>query len=76
MGGAGLLLWIYLLRRHTPGTISVFSFMTPVSGLFLSAFFFDEQLTARLATGIAVILTGIFLVTRSGRVLPVSEPRS
>lgn len=76
VGGVGLLLWIYLLRKHTPGTVSVFSFVTPFSGVFISSIVFGEEITARLLTGAAAVLIGIFLATRSGPVLPVSEPRS
>jgi drug/metabolite transporter (DMT)-like permease len=76
VGGVGLLTWIYLLRKHTPGTVSVFSFVTPFCGVFVSAIVFGEEITPRLLSGVAAVLTGIYLVTRSGRVLPVSEPRS
>lgn len=76
VGGVGLLTWIYLLRKHTPGTVSVFSFVTPFCGVFVSAIVFGEEITPRLLSGVAAVLTGIYLVTRSGRALPVSEPRS
>lgn len=76
VGGVGLLTWIYLLRKHTPGTVSVFSFVTPFCGVFVSALVFGEEITPRLLSGVAAVLTGIYLVTRSGRALPVSEPRS
>ncbi len=76
VGGVGLLTWIYLLRKHTPGSVSVFSFVTPFCGVFVSSIVFGEEVTPRLVTGVAAVLTGIYLVTRSGRALPVSEPRS
>ncbi len=73
VGGAGLLLWIYLLRKHTPGTISVFSFVTPLCGVLMSAAVFGENITPRLLTGVAAVLIGISLVARPRRALPVAE---
>ncbi len=74
VGGAGLLLWIYLLRKHTPGTVSVFSFVTPFGGVFLSAVVFGEEVTPRLLTGVAAVLIGIFLTARPRRALPGARP--
>ncbi len=75
VGGAGLLLWIYLLRKHTPGTVSVFSFVTPLCGVFMSAVVFGEKITPRLLTGVTAVLIGISLAARSAPALPVAQPR-
>lgn len=64
IGGAGQLAWVYLIRRHTPGTVIAFSFLTPISGLLLSASYFNEPVPARLITGLAAVLTGIGLAAR------------
>ena len=40
VGGVALIAWVRLLKRHTPGTISVFSFVTPMAGLVLAALLF------------------------------------
>ena len=53
VGGAGQLAWVYLLRKHTPGTVIAFSFLTPVSGVAQGAAYFDEPVPARLVTGLA-----------------------
>ena len=76
VGGVGLLLWIYLLRKHTPGTVSVFSFVTPLCGVAMSAVVFGEKITPRLAAGVAAVLVGIFLAAGTRRALPVAEPRA
>ena len=75
VGGAGLLLWIYLLRKHTPGTVSVFSFVTPLCGVFMSAIVFGEKITPRLLTGVAAVLIGISLASRAGPPPPLPRPR-
>lgn len=63
IGGIALIIWVRLLKRHTPGTISVFSFVTPMAGLLLAALFFGEALTPRLIFGLAAVLIGIAMVT-------------
>lgn len=75
IGCVGLLLWIYLLRKHTPGTISVFSFATPLCGVLMSAVVFGERITPRLLTGVAAVLIGISLAAGPRRALPGAEPR-
>ncbi len=70
VGGVALVVWVKLLKAHSPGTISVFAFATPMSGVFLSAFFFDEQLSARLFLGLAAVITGISLAAKPADDIP------
>jgi drug/metabolite transporter (DMT)-like permease len=65
VGAAGLILWAYLLRKHSPGALSVFSFSIPIFGILLSAWLLSEQLTPRLFFGVAAVLTGIYLASRT-----------
>jgi drug/metabolite transporter (DMT)-like permease len=65
VGGLALVAWVALLRRHTPGSVSVFSFVTPMAGVALSAWLFGEPLSARLVLGLAAVLAGIALASRS-----------
>ena len=77
VGGVGQLAWVYLLRKHTPGTVIAFSFLTPASGLVLSAAYFSEPVPARLVAGLAAVLIGIGLAARQarpGRQLDVAGP--
>ena len=67
VGGAGQLVWVYLIRRHTPGTVIAFSFITPVSGVALSSAYFGEPLPARLVAGFCAVLLGIGLAARMAR---------
>ena len=66
VGGVAILIWVKLLKKHTPGAISVFSFVTPPAGLVLASIFFGEELTPRLFIGLAAVLGGIALVTGAG----------
>ena len=64
VGGAGQLAWAYLLRKHTPGTVIAFSFLTPVSGVLFSSQYFQEPVPPRLLAGLGAVLLGIGLAAR------------
>jgi drug/metabolite transporter (DMT)-like permease len=75
VGAAGLILWAYLLKKHSPGGLSVFSFAIPIFGILLSAWLLAERLTPRLFLGVGAVLGGIFLATRSAAaVIDRAEP--
>lgn len=65
VGGIALIIWVHLLKKHTPGALSVYHFVTPIAGVLLSAWVFGEQLSGRLIAGMAAVLVGVTLVTRS-----------
>ena len=67
VGGLALIVWILLLKRHSAGTVSVFSFATPIAGVFLSAWLFGEALTARLFVGLLAVMAGVWFVTGERR---------
>ena len=62
--------WTMLLKHHSPGTLSMFGFTAPLFGIFLSALFFGEAITARLWIGLVAVTAGILLVTRPWYSLP------
>ena len=70
VGGLALVLWVRLLKAHSPGRISVFSFATPMAGIILSSIFFGEQITARLWIGLAAVVTGITLAAKPADDIP------
>ena len=74
VGGIGQLAWVYLIRRHTPGTVTAFSFITPVSGLVLSSLYFQEAVPAALLAGFAAVLVGIALAVRRAGKAPAEPP--
>ena len=69
VGGAGFTVWAHLLRHHSPGALTMFTFTVPVFGVALSAWLLSEAVTARLILGVAAIVGGIVLATR------LSHPR-
>lgn len=66
VAGLCFIVWAELLKRHPAGTISMFAFLVPVSGIALSGVIFHEPLTPGLLLGGALALAGVFIVTRSG----------
>ncbi len=74
VGGVGQLAWTYLVRKHTPGTVIVFSFLMPVCGLALSALYFSEPVPTRLLEGLCAILAGIALAARRAPTAATTEP--
>jgi drug/metabolite transporter (DMT)-like permease len=64
IGGFCFVVWTRLLKRHSPGALSVFGFSVPVFGVLLSAFIFDETITGRVVAGMAAVTAGIVIVTR------------
>jgi len=65
VGGAALVIWVRLLKAYSPGRIAVFSFATPFAGLILTAWLFNEALTPDLLFGLAAVVAGISLASRS-----------
>ena len=69
VGGVGFTVWAHLLRHHSPGALTMFTFTVPVFGVGLSAWMFSEAVTPRLILGVAAVVSGILLATR------LSHPR-
>ena len=73
VAGLCFVVWTTLLRDHSPGSLSMFGFTSPIFGIVLSSLFFDEALQARLWLGLAAVTVGILLVTKSKQV-PLVNP--
>lgn len=58
-------LWFEALERVSLNRANAFTFLVPIFGLLVGAAFFGERLEAIQATGVFLVLTGIFLVQRS-----------
>ncbi len=60
-------LWSCLLRRNPVSRVTVYGFLTPVSGVVLSAVFLGEYsvLSLRILISLVLISAGIYLVNRS-----------
>ena len=64
VAGICFIVWAELLKRHAAGTLSMFAFLVPITGIALSAWFFGEPLRATLIVGGALVLAGVWAVTR------------
>ena len=74
IAGLCFIVWTMLLKKHSPGSLSMFAFPTPIFGVLASAAFYGEALDSRLWAGLAAVMAGIFIATRpgaSGAALPV-----
>lgn len=57
-------LWYAILRGNKAGVISVFKFMTPISGAILSAIFIPgERLTLNMLLALALVAFGVIVVS-------------
>ncbi len=59
--------WAELLKKHASGTLSMFAFLVPVCGVFLSSQVFREAIQPTLFAGAALVMTGVFVVVRMGQ---------
>ena len=57
----------WMLRRHSASSISVFSFATPVFGVFLAVMFRDDRLSGWLILSGLLVAAGILLMNAAGR---------
>lgn len=73
VGGLAFTVWAYLLRRHTPGLLTLFNFTVPIFGVLLSVFVMEETVTARLALGVCAVFVGIWLATGSSKKIPLEK---
>src|SRR5215510_1751378 len=62
--GLPFLLWAYAALSLTAGLMSVLNATSPMWSALLSAVLLRERLTARRATGLAIGIAGVALVTR------------
>ena len=64
VGGICFVVWTTLLKRHSASTLSIFGFTVPIFGILLSGWLFGEEIGARLIAGAALVMVGIWVVTR------------
>ena len=56
--------WFTMVQRHSPASVSVFTFLTPLFGVGFAALLLREALTMSLLAAAALIAGGIWLVNR------------
>jgi drug/metabolite transporter (DMT)-like permease len=64
VAGLCFVIWTLLLKRYSPGALSMFGFIAPFVGVILSALLFGEAITPRLWGGVMLVVMGIALFTR------------
>ena len=64
IAGLCFVVWTLLLKRYSPGALSMFGFIAPFVGVILSALMFGEAITPRLWGGVMLVVLGIALFTR------------
>jgi drug/metabolite transporter (DMT)-like permease len=64
IAGICFIVWAELLKRHPAGTLSMFAFLVPLTGVALSSFFFGEPMRPTLLAGGMLVLAGVYAVTR------------
>jgi drug/metabolite transporter (DMT)-like permease len=58
---ASYLVWFKLIHAYPVGSLSAFTFLTPVFGVLSGAAFLKEELTSMLISGLILVCLGIFL---------------
>jgi drug/metabolite transporter (DMT)-like permease len=64
VAGVCFIIWAELLKRHAAGTLSMFAFLVPITGIALSSLFFGEAMRLTLVGGGILVLAGVYAVTR------------
>lgn len=64
VAGICFVIWASLLKHHSAGTLSMFAFLVPFSGIALSALLFREPMRVELIVGGILVLAGVWVVTR------------
>jgi len=64
IAGFCFIVWAELLKRHAAGTLSMFAFMVPITGIALSSLFFGEPIRLSLLGGGILVLAGVYAATR------------
>jgi drug/metabolite transporter (DMT)-like permease len=72
---ASYLVWFWLIGRYPATQLSSFTLLTPVFGLAFGAWLLAEPVTARLLTGLAAVVAGIWLVNRKPGTSPARQLR-
>ncbi len=72
IAGLGFMINIILLQRYSPSVMLSFGFISPISGVALSAWILSEQLTWVVLVGMTTVGLGLVLIARQGRRRPAA----
>ena len=72
VAGVGFIFWTVLLRRFNASRLSVFAFISPISGVVISYYLLGEPISNALIMGVLLVGLGIVVVNFQGDDLPSS----
>ena len=64
IAGLGFMVISYLLSRYAPSVITSFNFMSPISGVLLSAVLLGDEITPAIIGGVICVGAGLYFVSR------------
>jgi drug/metabolite transporter (DMT)-like permease len=67
VAGLCFIVLVFLIRHHSASRLGVFSFVTPIVGVVLSAWLLDEEMSATLLLSVALVAAGIVVANRVER---------
>jgi drug/metabolite transporter (DMT)-like permease len=70
LSAVGFVLWNTIMKYNKVGSISMYLFLIPVFGVFLSAALLGEELHLTVWAALALVVSGIVIVNRT------REPKS
>jgi drug/metabolite transporter (DMT)-like permease len=70
IAGLGFMVNTRLMKRYSPSVMISFRFISPLSGVLLSALLLDDPLTWNLAAGTTLLGGGLIVLARRARVRP------
>jgi drug/metabolite transporter (DMT)-like permease len=68
--GLTFLLWFSLIQTYSASKLSAFTYFTPLFGVVASYFILHETLTLAFGAAALLVIAGLYLVNRSGPVVP------
>ena len=64
IAGLGFMVISYLLSRYAPSVITSFNFVSPISGVLLSAVLLGDEITPAIIGGVICVGAGLYFVSR------------
>lgn len=64
IAGLGFMVISYLLSRYSPSVITSFNFVSPISGVLLSAALLGDEITPAIVGGVICVGAGLYFVSR------------
>src|ERR1700675_2098094 len=69
--GLTFLIWFALVKTYSASKLSAFTFITPLFGVVASYFIMHDTLTPAFGAAALLLIAGVYLVIRPGRVVPL-----